>query len=143
MSISKLIDIRTNGEGDIGHLSFFEAMRDIPFEIKRVYYTYNVAVGVKRGMHAHKRLNQLLWCPYGTIEVILDDGTKRESYILNSPDKGLIIGNGIWREMYWKNEASVLCVVASDYYDESDYIRNYDEFLEYINEGKYADEDKF
>lgn len=139
----KLMKIKTKGNLDLGDISFFEAKKDIPFEIKRIYYTYNVPVETKRGMHAHKKLQQILWCPYGKIEVILDDGKTRKIYLLDSPEKGLLIGNGIWREMVWKKENSVLCVAASDYYNENDYIRDYDEFLRYVKEGYWEDENKF
>lgn len=140
--INKLLKIKTTGDKKIGFLSFFESSKDIPFEIKRIYYTYNVPVNTKRGMHAHKELNQVLWCPYGEIEVILDNGREKKNYLLNSPDKALLVGKGIWREMYWKKENSVLCVAASEYYDENDYIRDYDEFLKYVKEGYWNNENK-
>jgi dTDP-4-dehydrorhamnose 3,5-epimerase-like enzyme len=130
----------TYGDKDIGYLSFFEANRDIPFPIKRIYYTYGVPVGTKRGMHAHKTLQQLLWCPYGEIEVVLDNGKKKKSYLLESPEKALLVLKGYWHDMYWKKEGSVLCVAASDYYNEDDYIRDYDEFLKYVEEGYWDDE---
>jgi len=125
----------TYGNSTTGYLSFFEFQKDIPFEIKRIYYTYDVPVGTKRGMHAHKKLQQILWCPYGSIEIILDDGVQKESFTLDSPEKALLVGPGIWRDMYWKKVDSVLCVAASDYYSEGDYIRDYDEFLKYVKEG--------
>ncbi|MBV1756284.1 MAG: FdtA/QdtA family cupin domain-containing protein [Dethiosulfatibacter sp.] len=140
--MNKIISSKKNGNHSIGYLSFFESNKDIPFEIKRIYYTYSVPVGIKRGMHAHKTLKQLLWCPYGEIEVILDDGKEKVSYILDSPEKGLLILKGYWRDMYWKKEGSVLCVAASDYYDENDYIRDYDEFIQYTKEGYWNDENK-
>lgn len=133
--------IRINTKKDeSGNLSFFEATCDIPFAIKRIYYTYDVPVGTKRGMHAHKNLQQFLWCPYGSIEVILDNGKEKISYILDSPEKGLLVTSGYWRDMYWRQEGSVLCVAASDYYNEDDYIRDYDEFMRYMSEG-YWDAD--
>lgn len=141
MSFDHLIQLRINGSEDAGYLSFFEAEKDIPFPIKRVYYTYNVPVGTKRGMHAHKTLQQLLWCPYGEIEVILDDGKEKTSYLLDSPEKALLVLKGYWRNLYWKKEGSVLCVAASDYYDEDDYIRDYDEFIKYVKEGYWSYED--
>lgn len=122
-----------------GYLSFFESNKDIPFEIKRIYYTYDVSVGTKRGMHAHKDLQQVLWCPYGAIEVILDDGKEKSIYLLDSPEKALVILKGYWRDIYWRKEGSVLCVAASEYYDEEDYIRDYDEFLKYVKEGYWND----
>jgi dTDP-4-dehydrorhamnose 3,5-epimerase-like enzyme len=140
MSLATILNLKKKGNPSIGCLSFFEANRDIPFDIKRIYYTYDVPVGVKRGMHAHKRLKQALWCPYGIIEIVLNDGVKEESYILDSPEKLLLLGKGVWRDMYWRKEGSVLCVAASDYYDEGDYIRSYDEFLKYVEEGYWNDE---
>ncbi len=133
--MSELINFRKIGNLDIGYLTFFESNKDIPFDIKRIYFTYEVPYGIKRGMHAHKRLQQLLWCTYGKIEIILDDGNTKKSYILDSPNLGLLIPNGIWRDIVWKKEGSVLCVAASDYYDENDYIRDYDEFLKLVKEG--------
>ena len=132
---------KTHGDKSIGQLSYFESNKDIPFEIKRIYYTYDVPIDTKRGMHAHKSLKQVLWCPYGSIEVVLDDGTSnKETFMLNSPEIGLLVGDGIWLDMYWRKEGSVLCVAASDYYDENDYIRDYNEFLKYIGEGYWNNE---
>ena len=117
-----------------GSLSYLESWKDLPFSILRVYYIYEVPKGIKRGGHAHKKLKQILFCPYGRIEIIMDDGFGRESVLLDRADKGLIILPGIWREMRWLTEGSVLCVAASMYYDESDYIRDYSEFQKYIME---------
>ncbi len=139
--INLLLKIRTTGQDLTGYLSFFEAYKDVPFEIKRIYYIYHVPVGTKRGMHAHKILQQVLWCPYGEIEVVLDNGKEKNSYLLDSPEKALLVLKGVWHDMYWKKEGSVLCVAASDYYDENDYIRDYDEFLKYIKEGFWNNED--
>lgn len=127
-----LIELTKTGSKESGYLSFFEANEDIPFEIKRIYYTYDVPIGTKRGMHAHKELDQILWCPYGSIEVILNDGIDTKTYLLDAPEKALIVGSDVWRDMYWRKEGSVLCVAASDYYNEDDYIRDYDEFLKHI-----------
>lgn len=129
------------GDSTIGYLSIFESNRDIPFPIKRIYYTYDVPIGTKRGMHAHKTLQQLLWCPYGEIEVVLDDGKTKTSYLLDSPEKALLVLKGYWHDMYWKKEGSVLCVAASDYYNEEDYIRDYNEFLKHVEEEYWDDED--
>ena len=125
-----------------GSLSFFETNKDIPFEIKRIYYTYDVPIDVKRGMHAHKKLNQVLWSPYGSVEIVLDNGKIKKTYILDSPDKLLLVGSGIWRDLYWKQEGSVLCVAASNFYNEDDYIRDFDEFLKYVEEGYWNNENK-
>lgn len=131
---NRIIEIVTFGNEETGYLSYLEANRNIPFEIKRVYYTYGVPRNLKRGMHAHKKLQQVLWCPHGIIEIVTDDGKRKNSYLLNSPDKALLIVNGCWREIYWKKEDSILCVVASDYYDENDYIRDYDEYIRNVRE---------
>jgi dTDP-4-dehydrorhamnose 3,5-epimerase-like enzyme len=133
--INRIISLPKIGDENLGELSFFEANIDIPFEIKRIYYTYNVPLGIKRGMHAHKKLQQVIWCPYGEIEVILDNGNHIENYLLNAPEKAILITKGYWRDMYWKKEGSVLCVAASDYYNEDDYIRDYEEFKRYVKEG--------
>lgn len=132
---------KTKGNCDHGHLSFFESTKDIPFEIKRIYYIYEVPVGFKRGMHAHKKLRQLIWCPYGKVEIVLDNGFEKKNYILDSPDKALLVLQGYWREMHWVEPGSVLCVAASDYYNEEDYIRDYDEFIEYAKKGYWDHED--
>ena len=128
------ISIRTALTPGAGALSFFEANHDIPFEIKRIYYIYNVPQNTQRGAHAHKELKQLLFCPYGSVKILLDDGREKTEVILDTPDKGLIITPCIWRDMVWLQENSVLCAAVSDYYDESDYIRNYDEFKKWIEE---------
>ena len=131
--------IRTVSTKDSGGLSFIEASKDIPFKIKRVYYIHQVPRGVKRGGHAHKELEQLLFCPYGKIEIVVDDGNEKEKYVLDSPDKGLYIGNGVWRDMIWHQDNSVLCVAVSRYYDEEDYIRDYKQFIELVIEGYWDD----
>ena len=122
---------RVTAQG-MGTLSVFEAEHDVPFAIKRIYYIHNVPVGVQRGGHAHKKLRQVLWCPYGKILIKLDDGFEKAEVLLDSPDKGLIVEHYMWREMIWEKKDSVLCVAADSYYDESDYIRDYDEFLEAV-----------
>jgi dTDP-4-dehydrorhamnose 3,5-epimerase-like enzyme len=142
IDMNKIISIKRIGNDSIGFLSFFESNKDIPFEIKRIYYIYDVPINTKRGMHAHKELNQFLWCPYGIIKVVLDNGYEKKEFLLGSPEKGLLVGKGIWHEMYWLKESSVLCVAASDYYNEKDYIRDYDEFLKLVKEGYWNDENK-
>ncbi|QOS70055.1 FdtA/QdtA family cupin domain-containing protein [Eggerthella guodeyinii] len=125
----EVLEIKTVASGESGSLSFVESDHDIPFEIKRIYYTYEVPVGFRRGKHAHRQLDQLLFCPNGCIEVYLDDGSKQTSVMLDSPSKGLLLHSMIWREMVWRKENSLLVVAASDFYDESDYIRDYDDFM--------------
>lgn len=130
-----LIDIRTVAAEDKGQLSFLEANVDIPFSIERVYYTYDVPAGVKRGGHAHHALQQLLICPSGSIEVILNDGMHEESYLLDDPSKGLLVADMVWHDMIWKESGSVLVVAASMQYDERDYIRDFDEFMGCVRNG--------
>ncbi|MBQ9608465.1 MAG: WxcM-like domain-containing protein [Lachnospiraceae bacterium] len=117
---------------DRGQLVALEEMRDIPFEIKRVYYMYDTGEGVRRGFHAHKCLEQILICIHGTCKILLDDGDEKVEVLLDKPYEGLYISNAIWREMFDFSPDAVLMVLASEYYDESDYIRNYKDFRKYI-----------
>lgn len=115
-----------------GQLIAIEEAKDIPFEIKRVYYLLDTVKGVRRGFHAHKNLEQVLICVHGSCKVLLDDGIEKEIVELNQPNKGLYIANDIWREMFDFSSDAVLLVLASEYYDERDYIRSYDDFLAYL-----------
>ena len=117
---------------DTGELVFLESHRDIPFEIKRVYYIFEVEQGARRGFHAHKSIQQVLICINGSCKVMLDDGKDKEHVVLADPSVGLFVGDAIWREMYDFSHDAVLLVLASNYYDEQDYIRNYSDFLVYI-----------
>lgn len=117
---------------DRGQLVALEAQKEIPFEIKRVYYIYDTLAGVRRGFHAHKKLKQLLICVSGSCKILLDDGTDKEIVTLDKPYEGIFIQSNIWREMYDFSPDAVLLVLASEVYDESDYIRDYDKFLEYV-----------
>ena len=128
----RVIHIKTIPTVDAGELSFFETMKDLPFELKRVYYISKVPEGVRRGFHAHKELKQFLFCPYGRIQLVLENNSGREEIELNDPSIGILIEECIWREMVWLQKNSVLCVVASDYYNESDYIRDYEEWRSFI-----------
>ncbi len=125
---TEVIDIKTIGSDGKGSLSFYEAQRTVPFPIRRVYYTYGVEAGIERGAHAHRDLWQLLVCPNGCVEVLLEDESHRWSERLDRPDKGLVIGPYVWHSMVWRTEGAVLLVSASDWYDEGDYIRDYDTF---------------
>ena len=124
----RVVHIKTVPTVDAGELSFFEASHDIDFEIKRIYYISKVPEGVRRGFHAHKDLKQLIFCPYGRIQLILANINGREEIELSDPSVGVIIDKCTWREMLWLQRDSVLCVAASDYYDVKDYIRDYNEF---------------
>ncbi len=132
----KVIHIKTIPTVNAGELSFFEATREIPFEIKRVYYITKVPEGVRRGFHAHKELKQLLFCPYGRIQLVLENRNGREEIELSDPSIGVVIEECTWREMIWLQKDSVLCVAASDFYKAEDYIRDYEEFKEYEGLGK-------
>ncbi len=131
---TKAIEIRGRNTQNNGSLYFLEANKDIPFKIKRIYYIVNVPAGTERGGHAHKALKQFLFCPFGKVEITLDDGVSRQSVLLDQPEKGLILTPCVWREMTWKQDNSVLCVAVSDYYDEDDYIRDYNDFIQYVKE---------
>lgn len=131
------------GNPENGYLSYFEIDKEVPFQIKRIYYIYDVEPDIKRGMHAHKALNQVIWCPHGIIEIVLTDGNIKESFLLDNPNKLLLVGSGIWRDMYWRKAGSVLCVAASDFYNEDDYIRDYDEFIKHVKEGYWTNADQF
>lgn len=130
----KIIDIKRISSENEGALQFFESGKDIPFEIKRIYYITDVPKNVWRGRHAHKKLHQLLFCLYGEILLKLSDGTNDYEIILNKPNKGVIITYPLWRDMFWIKKDSVLCIAASEFYDETDYIRNYDEYIKYISD---------
>lgn len=112
-----------------GQLVAIEGNKDLPFDIKRVYYMYNTGNNVRRGFHSHKSLKQILVCVSGSCKIQLDNGFEKKDIFLEKPYEGLFIGPNIWREMYDFSEDSVLLVFASEYYDEDDYIRDYDEFL--------------
>lgn len=128
----EIINFQKHGD-DRGILVALEEGKEIPFKIKRVYYIYDTLPDVRRGFHAHKKLSQILICVHGSCKIHLDDGVDTTEIILNKPSMGLYITNNIWREMYDFSQDAVLMVLASEPYDESDYIRNYHEFLEFVN----------
>lgn len=111
-----------------GNLSVIE--KDIiPFDIKRVYYLYDVPSDAYRGGHAHKEQYEFLIALSGSFEVVLDDGFEKQKVMLNKPNKGLLIPTMIWRELENFSSGAVCLVLASDVFDEADYIRDYDEFI--------------
>lgn len=130
----KTTEFRTS-RNQTGALTFIEGCRDIPFEINRIYYIYDVLPGERRGYHAHKTLEQYLICVHGSCEILLDNGAERVTVQLSAPHEGLYVGRGLWREMYNFSDGAVLLVLASNYYTEDDYIRDYQAFLDYIRNG--------
>lgn len=128
MSIGKLLEFPKISDPR-GNLSFIEGQKHIPFDIKRVYYLYDVPGGETRGGHAHKNLIQVAIALSGSFDFILDNGVQKERHTLNSPTKGLLITNNTWREMENFSSGSVCLVLASNCYSEDDYIRNYDDFI--------------
>ena len=124
----KKIDISTRKDSR-GDLSFVENLVHIPFEIKRVFYLHGIPKGTERGGHAHKDLTELIVCLNGTFDLYLDDGINKKQFHLDSPTKGIIVTSMIWREMKNFSESSVCMVLASNFYDESDYFRDYDKFI--------------
>ncbi len=124
------LTFRSHGDAR-GQLIALEEFKEIPFAVKRVYYIYDTASGVTRGLHAHKTLEQILVCVHGSCKIRLDNGREKEVILLDSPDKGLYIGHDMWREMFDFTPDAVLLVLASQPYDEADYIRDYEDFLTY------------
>lgn len=117
-----------------GQLVALEEYNDIPFEIKRVYYMYDTKKEVHRGFHAHRSLEQILICIHGACKVLLDNGYEKKIVFLEKPYEGLYIANDVWREMYDFSNDAVLLVLASDYYNEEDYIRDYEMFIKMIKD---------
>lgn len=132
MSLIRWVELPHLGD-ERGSLVSLEGERIIPFDIKRVYYIYGTNEDTSRGFHAHKSLQQLAVCVSGKCQMVLDDGNQRESAWLDSPQKAILIGDLIWREMHEFSADCVLLVLASEYYDESDYIRDYQEFLQQVS----------
>ena len=119
-----------------GNLSFAEGHRHVPFEIRRVYYLYDVPAGEARGGHAHRALEQVLIAVAGSFDVLLDDGRRTETVTLNRPFVGLYMSNMIWRELLNFSSGSVCLVLASEPFDEADYIREHDSFLRAVGGGE-------
>jgi len=119
-------------ENDRGNLTVVQSLETVPFDIKRVFYLYDIPGGEARGAHAHKRCHQFLVAASGSFEVVLDDGTSRRTVFLNRPFMGLHIPPGIWAAEQEFSSGAVCLVLASEPYDEADYIRDYDDFLRFI-----------
>jgi dTDP-4-dehydrorhamnose 3,5-epimerase-like enzyme len=128
----QVMEFRVLGEQD-APLVALESNRNVPFLIKRVYYLFGTREGVERGFHAHKRLRQLMICVRGRCKIILDDGNQRSEMSLDRPSIGLYIAGPVWREICEISQDCVILVLADEYYDENDYVRNYDDFLRMIH----------
>ena len=119
-----------------GNISIVENEKEVPFNINRVYYLYDVPAGEDRGAHGHKELRQLIIAASGSFDLILNDGNNKRKITLNRPNVGLLVVPGIWREIINFSSGSICMVVASHKYDEADYIRNYEDFLKFKKERK-------
>ncbi|WP_129715306.1 FdtA/QdtA family cupin domain-containing protein [Pedobacter sp. SYP-B3415] len=118
-----------------GNLTPIHGLIDIPFKISRIYYLYDVPGGETRGGHAHYKLQQLIIAASGSFDVVLDDGRAKKTVTLNRPNFGLLVTPGIWRDLDNFSSGAVLLVLASDVYDEGDYIRDYPSFIDYRENG--------
>ena len=112
-----------------GNITIIEGQENVPFDIKRIYYLYDIPGGEARGGHAHKALYQIIVAASGAFDVLLDDGVNKKVVTLNRPDYGLFIVPGIWRELYEFSSGAICLVLASEKYDSSDYIREFADFL--------------
>ena len=127
MSLRQVVNLKELGDNR-GGLVALENNNNIPFEVKRVYYIFDTKKNVSRGFHAHKALKQLAVCVSGSCKILLDNGKAKDTILLHSPTKGILIDHMIWHEMHDFSDDCVLLVLASELYDESDYIRDYDQF---------------
>jgi dTDP-4-dehydrorhamnose 3,5-epimerase-like enzyme len=130
------IQFQTHGD-ERGSLISLEQEKNVPFEIQRLYYIFNTKEGVRRGFHAHKQLKQIAIVISGSCRFVLDDGKERIDILMDNPGQGLYIDSFIWREMYNFSEDCVLLVIADKRYEEVDYIRSYEEFLQLVG-GRHA-----
>lgn len=129
INFPKVTDVR-------GNLSFAEENKHLPFEIKRVFYIYDIPSGAIRGGHAHKKTEQVIIAISGSFEVILDNGNDQKSFFLNRPDYGLYLPPAIWREMKNFSSNSIVLGLASTLFDEDDYLRDYETFKRTIRSGE-------
>ncbi len=125
IDLPKIVDPR-------GNLTVAEGLKDVPFEVKRVYWTYDVPSGESRGGHAHRRCEECIVAVSGSFDVTLDDGRERRTFHLNHPYQGLYVGTGIWRTLDDFSSGAVCLVLASEGFEEEDYIREYDDYTEYL-----------
>lgn len=132
MSLGKIIELPRITDPR-GNLTVAEANKNIPFDIKRVYWLYDVPGGECRGGHAHKQIKEILIAVSGSFHVTLDNGKEKQRFLLNHPYQGLLIDTKTWRTLDDFSSGAVCVVLASDFYDENDYIYDYNDFLQYIN----------
>ena len=115
-----------------GNLSVAEQLKEVPFEIKRCFWKYDVPEGKGRGGHAHKTLKQFVIAMSGSFKITLDDGKEKKTFLLDSPDKGLLIDTGVWADLTEFSRGAVCLVLASDVFREEDYLGKYEEFMDYL-----------
>ena len=127
------IDVKTIADKS-GNISILESGIDLPFEIKRIYYIWNTHNGLPRGSHAHKELRQAFIAVHGSCELVFNDSIEEQRFLLNDASQCLVVAPGYWRDIEKFSEDCVLMVLASEHYDEKDYIRNYDEYIAYVRE---------
>jgi bifunctional acetyl transferase/isomerase len=132
MSLGKIIELPRITDPR-GNLTVAETNKNIPFDIKRVYWLYDVPGGECRGGHAHKQIKEILIAVSGSFHVTLDNGKEKQTFLLNHPYQGLLIDTKTWRTLDDFSSGAVCVVLASDFYDENDYIYDYNDFLQYIN----------
>lgn len=129
MSLIEWVELPNLGDHR-GSLVVLESNKNIPFEFKRIYYIFDVKTDTPRGFHAHKNLYQIAFCIKGKFKMLMDNGLEKQEVIVSQPNKGLLIPPMVWHEMHDFSNDCILLVIANDYYDESDYIRDYENFLE-------------
>lgn len=130
VSDCKIVDL-SKVHNDAGNITVLENNKNVPFNINRIYYLYDVPMGADRGGHGHYELQQYIVAASGSFTFVLDDGISKKEFFLNDPSKALHIQQGIWRELKDFSSGSICLVLASHEYNESDYIRDYDEYLKY------------
>ena len=135
MSLIQTLEFQCRGD-ERGSLVVIEDFEEVPFEVKRIYYLYGLHSELPRGFHAHRKCVQVAICIQGSCEMIMDDGVNKETVVMNSATVGVLIDVMQWHEMHNFSSDCIFMVLASDKYDEADYIRNYDEFLNMV---KYED----
>ena len=126
-----VLDLNKHHSDRKGNLTVVQNGITVPFDIKRVYYLYDVPGGESRGSHAHRELSQLIVAASGSFRVVLDDGSVKRAFVLNRPYQGLLVKPGIWRDLDDFSSGAVCMVLASEVYQPEDYIRDYDEFINY------------